>query len=432
MLADHLKPAVTSSARIIHFGADSGDARGELYRSDTLCVRAWPGRDSSRWFITFDQVGDDFSLDRVGFGEGFFRARGISLITVVGRGNDWYQYADTSQALDAVRRALEGTRTRIAYGSSMGGYAAVRFADAIGATACLALSPQYSNDPAKVPFEQRWRQAGTSIRWREELSQPIRCRISPILIYDSRDDDARHAALIATDTRLTPIAIPYAGHPTGTYLSSAGLLTPLIEALHAEDLDLAAFEQMARERRKTAAAWIGELARRQPPHRGRIAERLARDALSRLPDSDLLTHILAEILVRKGAYGEALQLHRRAYDLSGQLVVYGIPYSQLLLSAGFPSRALGVALDLQERFPQSESLSKWIAELHFRMGNLDRAIEQAAERLDAHPDETAHYRALLRRREAALRKGRMIRSLLAMAWRLVRSGFSARRMRQPD
>src|SRR5690606_2946301 len=125
ILAGYLKPCATDCGGIIHFGADFVHGGTELYRSDTLCVRAFPGRDRSRWFITFDHLREEPSLDRAGFGEEFFRTRGISLVTVIGSGNDWYQYPDIERALDVTRRSLAGARARIVYGSSMGGYAAV-------------------------------------------------------------------------------------------------------------------------------------------------------------------------------------------------------------------------------------------------------------------------------------------------------------------
>lgn len=427
MLADHLKSCATSDVGILHFGADSPTGAEILYRSDTLCVRSWPGQDISRWFITFDHIRHDRSLDRAGFAEEYFRSRGISVVTVVGSGNDWYQYPDMELALHVIRRALEPARSRITYGSSMGAYAAIRFVDALGATACLALSPQYSNDPGKVPFERRWRTLGRSIRWRKELERPIRCTIRPIVIYDSRDDDAKHAALIATDTRLSPIAIPYAGHPTSTYLNAIGLLDLIIETLLEGDLDLHGTARIARDRRKSAPVWIGLLAQRQPAHRPRTAEWLARDAVSRAPDCDLLLHILAQILMRKGAHGDALLLHRRAYELSDRLLEYGLSYSRALQLAGLPRKSLETALELQNRFPDNESLSDWIARLHALMGNLDRAIQTAAASLEISPGDDryasalAHYRTLLSRRQRERRPIRRIGRCLGRAWKIMRT-----------
>jgi len=373
----------------------------EIYRSSNLCVRSFPGDDTSRWFVTFDHVGDNGDLDRDGFGSAYFRERGVSCISVVGRGNHWYQYSDMTRALYVIRHVLEGARVRIAYGSSMGGYAAIRFADRIEATACIAISPQYSVDPAKVPFERRWLQEGRRIRWYAELDGPIRSRIVPIVVFDPRGDDRRHVALIATDTRITPIAIPHGGHPVSTYLVAAGLLTGLVDGVHQGNFDPLLFQNVARARRKSIPAWIAELANRQPPHRLGLAERLAREAVRQLPDAELLIHILARILTARGKHREALELHGRVYAMTDRGMVYGLPYSWALAQAGFRDDALALAIDLHGRYPGNIRLSDWLAELHACTGTLAEAVEQAAAAIDRFPQQrearTAHHQILLKR-----------------------------------
>lgn len=394
----------------------------ELYRSDNLCVRATPGADVSRWFITFDHVGHDTSLDREGFGKSYFESRGISVVSVVGRGNHWYQYPDMPQALDAIRQALVCARVRIAYGSSMGGYAAIRFADRIGATGCLAISPQYSIDPRKVPFERRWLREARSIQWHAELEAPIRSRIAPVVVFDPRSDDARHVALIAVDTRLVPISIPYGGHPVTTYLLAANLLTGLVDVVHDGTLDAVVFQSVARQRRKSTPQWIGELARRQPVHRSALAERLAREALRQSPDAPLLLHILAQILTTRRAHAEALEMHVRAYILGGRPVDYGLPYSWALYLAGFDGAALDIALKLRDLYPESTLVSEWVAELHFRAGSLAGAIEQAAGALGnmsvGTDPKSAHYLQLLKKQRETRGPAivRRVRSWLRRNW----------------
>lgn len=51
----------------------------------------------------------------------------------------------------------------VTLGESMGGYGAIVFADPFGARTCVALSPQYSADPAVVPEEDRWREERSRI-----------------------------------------------------------------------------------------------------------------------------------------------------------------------------------------------------------------------------------------------------------------------------
>ena len=394
----------------------------QVYRSDNLCVRAIPGLDRRRWFITFDHVSHDHSLDRAGFGEAYFRARGISILTVLGRGNHWYQYPDTLRALEAVRVELAGARQRIVYGTSMGAYAALRFAERVDATACLAISPQYSVDPRKAPFERRWIDLSRSIQWRDELDGPIRSRIAPILVFDPRSDDARHAHLIASDIRVMPVAIAHGGHPVTTYLNSAGLLEGLIDAVYDQSFDHIVFQNVARRRRKASPAWIAELARRQPPHRVRWAEKLAREALRLNPGSDLCLYILAEILLARRQFGEALETHARAYEASNRTLEYGLGYSAALDAAGLPHRALNVAIELQDRYPRHAHLLKQVIELHVRNGEMAVAAWKAEAVLATAGTDKAdidHYRRLLKgyresRHPMVLRRAR---AWLRKTWR---------------
>ena len=390
----------------------------EIYRSDNLCVRATPGQDSSRWFITFDHVGDNPSLERAGFGEAFLHGRGISVISVVGRGNHWYQYPDMSRALDVIRRELQTASVRITYGVGMGGYAAVRFAEAVNATACLALSPQYSNDPRKVPFERRWVREARAIRWLPDLDGPIRCRIRPVLIYDSREDDARHAFLIAQDTMVSAIAIPYGGHPTSTYLSGAGVLTGLIDDLHDSRLDTGRLQQRVLEARKSTPTWVGELARRQPSWRPKTGICLGRQALALHPDHDLLMFILAQRLEADRSFEEALGLYRRAYHRSGCLPIYGLAYARALAAAGDTSEALALSTALRESHPHATAILEFLAELHGQLGSLEREIQRlaakSAELSGNQPDSDSlsYYRGRLRTMREA-RAPRLIRYVRA-------------------
>ena len=55
-----------------------------------------------------------------------------------------------------VRELLDRFDEILTYGSSMGGYAALRFANLLGATHALAFSPQFTIDPRHVPLDPRW------------------------------------------------------------------------------------------------------------------------------------------------------------------------------------------------------------------------------------------------------------------------------------
>src|SRR5271165_6799067 len=88
----------------------------EMYRSHDLLVIARTGYETSFCVVTFDSFTDRRTLDREGFGEGFFASRGVNAIHVLSRDNDWYLLPDIELALDAAAKATASFDRVLAYG----------------------------------------------------------------------------------------------------------------------------------------------------------------------------------------------------------------------------------------------------------------------------------------------------------------------------
>jgi len=376
MSATHLVHASNSEVVRCPIEHDQGALRlhsRELYRSANLLVRSAPAEDTDRCVVAFDHYGENHDLDRPGFGESFFRQRGISAIFVNGSGNHWYQYPDMLDALAATRRALRCCPNIMTYGSSMGGYAAIRFAEHVGANKALALSPQYSRDPSKVRFETQWAAEGRSIRWRRELDGRISTMVRPVIVYDPVGRDGRHVAMIAADTPITAIGLPHTAHPVITFLASVDMLESLLLDTLAGRLDATAFRGEARRRSRTDPVYLSEMCRRQPLSRSRAATRLGERAVARAPDNPLALHILASHFTRIGAHERALPLHRRAVEISDGFSGYALPYSEALHRAGDADAALSVAGMLVRRHPGNVKAERWMARLLYLTGRPFRA-----------------------------------------------------------
>nr|WP_047167281.1 hypothetical protein [Sphingomonas sp. Y57] len=366
----------------------------EIYRSNTLLVRKRGGRCRKRWVVTFDHYGITGSFDRPGFGEEFLAARGISLITILGCGNDWYQYPDMGAALAAARSALLRADRVITYGSSMGGYAAIRFADALGAHGCLAVSPQYSNDPAKVPFEWRWPEDARRIDWRAEPDRPIRCAADPVIVYDPTIEDGEHVRRIACDMRCRAMPIRHAAHPATTFLGSTGLLPDLVLSVLDGSFALEPFRQRVMAARKTDPVYLCELARRQPDCRPRLGIALARRAVAAVPDVDLVHHVLATRLALAGQADEALAAHARACELSDEFWSYALPYVMALADAGERPAALALAKRLAVTWPEQAHVQHVLGHLLWLSGRTQEALKPARQAIRLAPGN-AFYRAAL-------------------------------------
>lgn len=401
-----------------------------LYRSENLAVRRRACADRSRWVITFDHYGSGAGLDRPGFGEAFLWRQGISALHILGHGNDWYQYPDIREACRAARIATRDAARRIAYGSSMGGYAALRLANQVRADAVLALSPQYSNDPAVVPWETRWAAAAARIAWRPELSGPIRCRCHPVVVYDPLGDDRRHADLIARDVHAVLLPVRHGGHPVIKCLRDAELLQPILLGMVDGSFDPAPVAVQLRKTRSRNAVYLGILAEAQPMSRQRLAVAIARKAVEVRSGGPSAKLALAKILARDGASNgesrEALALLEEIVEAGNRNTSFLIPYADALYASGRTDAALEIAREVVDREPDTAPLRHWLAQMLWQRGDCSAAIaeERVALRLDprhsAYVDTLAQYSDPARRLTAPVerRLSRLLKPALATMRRM--------------
>lgn len=366
----------------------------DLFRSDNVVVRAVPVEDVSRWVVTFDNYGIGHGFDRPGFGEEFLRQSGISAIHVLGRREDWYQYPEMTEAMAAVRQATAGAERIMTYGSSMGGYAAIRFADAAGANAVLAISPQYSINPEKAPFERRWLQDSRRIRWLSEIDGRIVCAARPIVVYDSVGHDGRQTALIQSEIDIVPMRLPHVSHPATTYLGEVGLLKDLVLETLSGDLEAEAFARKARAARKKSGVYLSNLALGQPKHRSQLALKLAQRSVEVSPHNPLASTALAKLLSRQGRHDEAVEQLEAVLALTQRDPNYLIPYVDVLVAAGRYGEARGYARETVEAFPQHAHLHAWEAAILWSDHQCAEAVA-AAERAVVLDPNRKQYRTRL-------------------------------------
>lgn len=366
----------------------------DLFRSDNVVVRSVPTADASRWVVTFDNYGIGHGFERPGFGQDFLLASGISAIHVMGRREDWYQYPEMAEAMAAVRAATVGAERVMTYGSSMGGYAAIRFADAAGASAVLAISPQYSIDPRRAPFERRWLQDSQRIQWLPEIDGSLRCRAVPVIVYDPAGDDRKHVQRIAAEISISPVPLPYSGHPAATFLGDVGLLgeavyQTLSGAMMADD-----FRREARRRRRSSTVHHALLATRQPARRQDWGLALSRKALDLAPGNPMAMLALANRLGEAGRNDEAVALHEAATNAAGRDANYLVPYANALQAAGRAQEAVVIAEETIGKQPNSAHLWSWLAFMRWQAGRHEGAVAAIEQAIILHP-RYKPYRAAL-------------------------------------
>lgn len=286
-----------------------------IFSTGDFLVRYVEGGGSGGCVVCFSSFTDDPSLDRPGFGESFLCERGVDALHVVNRTNVWYQYREMPAALREIRSFTRAYSRVLTYGSSMGGYAAIRFAEAAGARTAIAISPQFSGSPKKAPYDRRWKSIASRVEFIHEEEFRPSAAVETLVFYDPRDADARHFELIAAVCpRAVGVRLRHAGHPAGAYLAETGLLSGVIsDAIHGA-FDPAAVERAARAQRRQSGQYFFTLARRLPPWRGAMKRGCA--AAATASSRDAVYHIyLSLLLEQSGELRDAERHLEQALDI---------------------------------------------------------------------------------------------------------------------
>src|SRR6185295_13588924 len=156
-------------------------------------------------------------LEWPGFGTQFLIKNGFDVVAVKTNRDLWYENLTASQ-LDVVASAGQGYSMRGTYGSSMGAYAAMRFARALGASRVLGLSPLFD---IKAEFEKRWILDAAAMNAMPMMTaEHVNEDAEYFVVADPNNPDIAHVNLYR---QLIPhlhfLPTPYSTHPSGYFLS---------------------------------------------------------------------------------------------------------------------------------------------------------------------------------------------------------------------
>jgi tetratricopeptide (TPR) repeat protein len=367
-----------------------------LYESAELRVVAVRPHQSRSAVVTFQSYVHNRTLDRSGFGEAFLLKYGIDAVHVICRGNEWFQYDDIHPALDTAAREIRGYENRVAYGLSMGGYAAINFSDWLGVDRVIAISPQYSIDPRRMPAETRWLPDRHRIAFIQDRIDRLAGTAPPaFIVYDNQFAlDCLHVAKIAQTVPVTEIPIPYSGHPTDRVLVEAGLLSGLVRQLIEGDFDPHAFARELAARAPETPAYHINRAAALPA--GNVDERLqlTRRAAALAPQSPLYQWHLSEALSKAGRHKEALLIVRRvAAAMPGDPEVLNA-LSRTLERAHRLPEAIDAAAQAVALAPDAGTRRERLAALLARDNRLTEAAAQLRQAMRVDPHTIAAPRLL--------------------------------------
>ncbi|WP_091739940.1 hypothetical protein [Phenylobacterium immobile] len=208
-----------------------------------------------------------------GAGQGFFEKNGLSAVHFISKANHWWQTPEFAPALKLARlyAQQQGFKEIVTYGSSMGGYAALLATGALKADRAVVSVPQFSVDPAKVPWEDRWIKDQRRITYLND-DMPAMIGETEVIVFSDPlyEPDQNHVDLIAACRPLKQIRVAFAEHDVSRILAETDLLSSATLAAIRGTIDQRDFVRTMRAARKASPLLYGG-ASRLADRRGKLA-----------------------------------------------------------------------------------------------------------------------------------------------------------------
>lgn len=286
----------------------SADVAIDFYSADE------PGRTVAITFTPFNTEGERV-LDGSGFASELLADNGFDVVAFKARQNLWYQDLPPSAVADVERFLRDYSprhARRVAYGTSMGAYAAIQFSAALKLDAVLALSPQFEVDKA---YDTRWKALANKIDYHYRIdANAISGSCTYFVAYDPENLDRLHIDKLRPlidPSRLVEIKTRHAGHPCGYLLSEVGALKPMMLSILRHNT-------------------VGHIA----------------PAMNKRKQSKIYLYRLSRSLTQRGKYASALIAIDRAISLDGNAPELHLQRSLLLDNLGRPDDALKAVSDV--------------------------------------------------------------------------------------
>ena len=142
----------------------------------------------------------------------------------------WFQTPEIFEIIEVMRKFCARYDEVILYGHSMGGYAALLFSGPLKATNVVAFAPQYSVDPGRVSFENRFNLYIDDVDFVfDDMASTISASATKHVVFDPRtEQDRMHVDLMLDFPNLEPFRLPFSGHFPAQFLQDAGCLADTV------------------------------------------------------------------------------------------------------------------------------------------------------------------------------------------------------------
>lgn len=208
--------------------------------------------------VTFENsIGGDSRPDKFRKGWGFepLRKRQISCLCIKPKRTDWYTRPDLVLAFEELRPHFRRFRRIVTYGASMGGFAALTYADLIGATEVHAMGPQSTMSPSilqgeiRFPKSRAWSFDGP---YGDAVGKYGKAR-RVFVYFDRAHPLERLQCNRLAAPNVTFVNMPFAGHSVAQFTVNAGAMVNIVDAIETGRFDAVGFYAALRTRRTLPA-----------------------------------------------------------------------------------------------------------------------------------------------------------------------------------
>lgn len=195
------------------------------------------------------------------WGLNFLNRKGYSVLGIKPKIVDWYRGPDLHAFFRSYSFSvfISSFKKVILYGSSMGGFAALTFAEACPDATVVSFNPQSTLNSDLAPWETRYPE-GRAQDWTGDFVDARRGAAHAKTVYVAYDPlfdlDRKHVDRLI-ETNLVRLKMPLVGHVIMGWMGEAGILSNFIDEAFAGTLTEKRCQQLARERRKSKRYYIG-------------------------------------------------------------------------------------------------------------------------------------------------------------------------------
>lgn len=168
--------------------------------------------------------------------DGLAQKLGVSAAGFITRTPNWFPQIEMITAINALNARIAGRyNERVAYGHSQGGYMALKYGAALGATTAICFCPQISIDPSDIK-DRRFNRFFV-----KDIHEGMKIKIGDasgniFLFFDPFDvNDRQHLDLICEVVRVSPITVRSSGHASVRVFANAETARALFNICRAND-----------------------------------------------------------------------------------------------------------------------------------------------------------------------------------------------------